>query len=260
MAHSTTTRRTFLGGCLAGASLAAVLADPERARAAAATTRPVTLTLADGRTVSAALARLPGAAPSGGVILIHEWWGLNDQIRSVAVALAEAGYTALAVDLYDGQTASDRDGAMALMKAVDTTAATLTLVSWLDWLKVQPHASGKLATLGWCFGGGWSLNASIASPVDGTVVYYGRVDRSADQLKRLKGPVLGHFATRDASITRDVVERFEAGMREAGRPYTIYWYDADHAFANPTGSRFDADDAQLAWTRTLHFLRDALTA
>ncbi len=72
--------------------------------------------------------------------------------------------------------------------------------------------------------------------------------------------MLGHFATRDASITRDVVERFEAGMREAGRPYTIYWYDADHAFANPTGSRFDAEDAQLAWTRSLDFLRDTLKA
>ncbi len=148
MPNRTTTRRTFLGGCLAGASLAAVLADPERARAAAAATRPVSLTLADGRTVSAALATPSGTLPTGGIILIHEWWGLNDQIRSVAAALAEEGYTALAVDLYDGQTASDRDGAMALMKAVDTTAATLTLVSWLDWLKTQPRASGKLATLG----------------------------------------------------------------------------------------------------------------
>jgi dienelactone hydrolase len=90
------------------------------------------------------------------------------------------------------------------------------------WLQKHPKATGKVATIGWCYGGGWSLNASIATPVDATIVYYGRVDQPADRLARLKGPVLGHFATRDQWINRPMVEGFERAMAEAGKPLTIY--------------------------------------
>jgi carboxymethylenebutenolidase len=112
--------------------------------------------------------------------------------------------------------------------------------------------------MGWCFGGGWALNASIAEPVDATVVYYGRVDKPADQLAKLKGPVLGHFATRDEFIDEAMVGSFEKAMAEAGKPVTVYWYEADHAFANPSGGRYDEADAALAWSRTMEFLRQTL--
>jgi len=144
------------------------------------------------------------------------------------------------------------------MQTVDPAAATETLVAWIDWLKQSPYGSGRVATLGWCFGGQWSLNASIATPVDATVIYYGRVDQPAERLARLKGPVLGHFATKDANINREMVERFEASMAEVKKPLTVYWYEADHAFANPTGARYDAEDAALAWLRTQEFLRTNL--
>lgn len=246
-------RRTVIRSLTAGVPLAAVLADARLARAASAGLKPVTIETAGGRSVQAALA-LPAETPAPAVMLIHEWWGLNDQIKSVAADLAEQGYLALAIDLYDGETADSREGAQALMSAVDADAATDSVIAWLRWLKDHEHGTGRVAVIGWCFGGGWALNASIAEPVDATVVYYGKVDKPAAQLARLRGPVLGHFATRDQWINESMVDAFEAAMREADRPYTVYWYEADHAFANPSGARYDEADAALAWSRTTAFL------
>jgi carboxymethylenebutenolidase len=252
-------RRNVIRGLAATVPLSAVLADPSLARAAAETLESVSLTTLGGRDVRAALA-LPSQAPAPALMLIHEFWGLNDQIKAVAAEFAREGYLALAVDLYQGKVSSNREEARATMNAVDPAAATDTLFSWLDWLETHAKSTGKLGTVGWCFGGGWSLDASIARPVDATVVYYGRVNRQADQLRSLKGPVLGHFATQDQFINQEMVGRFEAEMREAGKPLTVYWYDANHAFANPTEARYDAADAQLAWKRTLDFLRANLRA
>ncbi len=244
-------RRQVLTG-LAGVPLAAVLADPRLAAAAAAGLEEVTLTTQGGKKVAAAIA-LPQQTPSPAVLLVHEWWGLNDQIKSVAAELAKEGYVALAVDLYDGQTSKTPDGARALMQKVDPAVATDTLASWVAWLRGHDKTTQKLGTVGWCFGGGWSLNASIAAPVDATIVYYGQVSRTADDLKSLQGPVLGHYATRDKWITRDMVSGFETAMEAAGKTYESHWYEADHAFANPTNARYDEEDAKLAWQRTLAF-------
>jgi carboxymethylenebutenolidase len=252
----TFSRRHLIRG-LGALPLAAVLADPALARAAAGTLQEVTLTTAGGRKVAAALA-VPETTPAPAVVLIHEIWGLNDQIKAVAAELANTGLLALAVDLFDGRTADTLEAGRAIMQAVDPQAATETLVSWLRWLKTHEKATGKVAAMGWCFGGGWALNASIAEPVDATVVYYGRVEKPADQLERLKGPVLGHFASRDEFINKPMVDAFETAMAEAGKPLTVYWYDADHAFANPTGARYDEADAALAWQRTMAFLRETL--
>lgn len=252
----TFSRRHLIQG-LGTLPLATVLADPRLARAAAGSLREVTLTTAGGRKVTAALA-LPETTPAPAVLLIHEWWGLNDQIKAVAAELAGQGFVALAVDLYGGKNADSREGAQALMQAVDPEAATDTLVSWLAWLKTHDKGTGKVAVMGWCFGGGWALNASVAEPVDATVVYYGKVDKPAEQLASLQGAVLGHFATRDEFINQPMVASFEKAMAQAGKPVTVYWYEADHAFANPTGGRYDEEDAALAWSRTLSFLRETL--
>ena len=245
-------RRQILFG-LAGLPLAALLADPRLARAAAARLETVTLATGGGRTVQAALA-LPAQTPAPGVMLVHEWWGLNDQVKSVAASLADAGYLALAIDLYDGRATAEPEVARSLTRAVEPAAATDTVASWLRWLRGHDKSTGKLATIGWCFGGGWSLNAALAEPVDATVVYYGNVAKTAATLAALKGPVLGHFATRDRWINRDMVAGFERELRAAGKAYESHWYEADHAFANPTQARYDADDAALAWRRTLAFL------
>lgn len=265
----TLARRDILKGAAAasvisGASLATLLADPALARAAAETTEMVEITTADGQTVKAAVAypeTSDAAAPA--VILIHEWWGLNDQIRTMAAELAKEGYVAVAVDLYNGVVTSDPTRASSLSGAVNADRATATLTAWNGWLAQNPKVQksgerAKVATIGWCFGGGWSLNASIAFPVDGTVIYYGRVTRPASDLAKLNGPVLGHFATRDEWITQSMVSGFEKAMAEAQKPLEVHWYEADHAFANPTGSRYDAEDAMLAWQRTTAFLTKTL--
>ena len=173
--------------------------------------------------------------------------------------MAGQGYLALAIDLYQGKVTADPGQARKLMGGVDPAAATDTIGSWLRWLIGLDQANGKSATIGWCFGGGWSLNASLAEPVDATIDYYGNVTKSAGDLNALNGPVLGHYAERDRWINRDMVSGFEAAMEKAGKPYTSHWYAAEHEFANPTRARYDDDDAALAWQRSLDFLRQHLS-
>lgn len=246
---------------VSSASLAAVLANPVLTRAAAASTETLTLRTAGGLEVQGALA-LPDAAkgPAPSIILIHEWWGLNDQIRAVAADFAKLGYAALAIDLMGGSVATTPDAARAQMKAVNSSEATDTAISWIDWIRRHDATTDKVGTVGWCFGGGWSLNASIATPVDGTVVYYGNVKKPSAELASLKGPVVGHFATEDKWINREMVDGFVSSMSEAGKALTVYWYEANHAFANPTSARYDQVDAALAWERTKSFFTQTLRA
>ncbi len=246
-------RRRFLKG-LTSLPLATVLANPRLAAAVSAGLEEVEAKLSNGKTVKAALAR-PQGQVKGNILLIHEWWGLNDQIKSVASEFANHGYRALAVDLYSGRVADNRAAARILMKAVEPEVATETLQVWVKWLRDRSRRGEKVATIGWCFGGGWSLNASLAAPVDATIVYYGRVNKTADELSTLEGPMLGHFATQDEWINKEMVAGFESAMDAAGKTYTNYWYDAQHAFANPTSARYDEEDAALAWQRTLDFLK-----
>jgi carboxymethylenebutenolidase len=188
-------------------------------------------------------------------MIVHEWWGLNDQIKAVASELAANGFVGLAIDLYDGKVASDPDGAQKLMGGVKDAEATETTTTWIDYLYGMKEVNGKVATLGFCFGGGWSLNASIAHPVDATVIYYGRVDKPAAELRKLKGPVLAQFGSQDTFINPAMVKAFAANMKEANKPHDIYSYDANHAFANPTGQNYDKEDARIAWDRTIAFLK-----
>lgn len=254
-------RRDFLkglaGASLAGLPLATILADPRLARAAAAGLHEYTINTPTGRRVGGALA-MPRGVPAPTVLLIHEWWGLNDQIKAVTAEFGRLGYLAVAVDLMGGGVAATPDEARALAGSVTAGDAADTLAGWIQWLRVHDASNRRIGTVGWCFGGGWSLGASIASPVEATVIYYGRVNRKADELARLKGPVLGHFASRDKFIDKAMVSAWEAEMDKAGKTYRIHWYDADHAFANPTSARYDEANASLAWQRTLKFFDETL--
>lgn len=162
---------------------------------------------------------------------------------------------ALAIDLYNGKSSGSASEARRYMQQVKPAEATDTLSSWISWLKNHQRGNGKVATIGWCFGGGWSLNASLASPVDATVIYYGNVAKKAAQLDALKGPVQGHFATRDGFINKPMVEGFAREMKASGKSLEFHWYNADHGFANPSTGRYDKSDADLAWKRTLAFLK-----
>ncbi|MEM7169666.1 MAG: dienelactone hydrolase family protein [Pseudomonadota bacterium] len=249
-------RRKLLTG-LASLPLATVLANPHIAKAVAAGLEEVKVATPSGRTVQASLA-VPGKVHAPAVMLIHEWWGLNDQIKAVAAELAKEGYLALAVDLYDGKSTTLREEAQAYMQGVVREDAQETLETWVSWLRANARVQGGVGTVGWCFGGGWSLNASIDSPVEATVVYYGRVNQPEDELANLKSPVLGHFATKDQWINQEMVDGFEANMNALGKSYEVFWYEAEHGFANPTSSRYDEKDAKQAWERTVQFFKDNL--
>ena len=228
------------------------------ASGAAAAGEMVSLSLADGRSFQNYVIGLDEDRPA--VLLIHEWWGLNDHIKEMADALASLGYGAVAIDLYDGKVATDPETAGAYSKAAGEQPAEALgkLQAALEWL--NERGNGQVATLGWCFGGGWSLQASIANPrlVDATVIYYGMVSDDAQRLQQLGAPVLGIFANKDQWITPESVDAFEAALTKAGVPHQIHRYDADHAFANPSGPYYADAPARDAWAKTMDFLGENL--
>lgn len=214
-------------------------------------------TTAGGRTVHAVLAR-PTKLPAPGLVLYHAFKGLTDEFKQLAVTYADHGYLTVAADLMDGKTGGGFITAMLRMMFLNKARVEQAATSWISWLRANPDCSGSVGTVGWCFGGRWSLNASIATPVDATVVYYGSVERSEADLAKLKGPVLGHFGRQDRIVKAASVEGFEQRMRTLGKPLELHWYEANHAFANPGNSWYDKPSAETADARTLAFLRTRL--
>lgn len=214
---------------------------------------------AEGGADSKAYLSLPtnGEPPLPSVVVIHEWWGLNQHIKHWSDRLAEAGYAALAVDLYGGEVATNPDDAMKLMKAVDPDAALATLRSAFAHLgDTEAIKATERASIGWCFGGKWSLELALAEPeLDAAVVYYGHVETSPERLSKLEAPLLAIFGNEDKGIPPKMVDRFEFGLEQAGtKRYTVKRYDAQHAFANPSSDRYDQKAASAAWSEVRAFL------
>jgi carboxymethylenebutenolidase len=216
----------------------------------------------DGEPVTGFLAQ-PAAGEGGpALIVIHEWWGLNDNIRAMAKRLAGEGYTALAVDLYRGQVAEERDAAYQLMKATNGNpgAAEDNLRQAHDFLRQELGASA-VGSLGWCFGGAWSLNTALLLPdtLDAAVIYYGHLVTDPERLEALQMPILGIFGAEDEGIPLDSVEAFSATLERLGKDATITIYaGADHAFANPSGRNYQPEAAEAAWQETVAFLNEKL--
>ena len=209
---------------------------------------------AGGQASQAYVAR-PQGKPEGALLVLHEWWGLNDWVKHQADQLAGQGYLALAVDLYKGKVATTPAEAMELMKGKDEKWGEQVEEAGLEWLK-KNAAGAKVGTIGWCMGGGESLKASLNDPkdVDATIIYYGPPITDVARLKALRGPVLGIWANKDRSIPPDKVAAFDKALTEAGVKHEFHSYDADHAFANPSGGRFNGEAAKDAWDKTLKFL------
>ena len=221
--------------------------------------KPVVYGSVSGRDLSGWLAT-PGDAGSirGALIVIHEWWGLNDNIRAMAERLAGEGYAALAVDLYGGASADRPEEARALMQAAmaDKPAAQANLREAHRYLRDELGAS-EVGSIGWCFGGAWSLNTALMYPdtLDAAVIFYGRLVTDPAVLAPLEVPLLGIFGARDRGIPLASVRAFEAALAALGKDAEIVVYDdADHAFANPSGQRYNAIAAADAWRRTQAFL------
>lgn len=202
----------------------------------------------------------PLAAPLPAVVVVHEWWGLNEHIQHWADRLAEQGYAALAVDLYGGAVAKTPEEAQAAMKAVDAAAATATLRAAFAFLGSDERIRAeKRACLGWCFGGAWSLRLAIAEPkLDACVLYYGRLVEDEAELAKIQAPVLAVFGTRDRSIPEAKVAAFEASLQKLKKDAKVLRYDAEHAFANPSGARYDQKNAAAAWVEVRAFLQQRL--
>jgi carboxymethylenebutenolidase len=218
---------------------------------------------ADNRNLEGFLAMPSDAAePLPGLLVIHEWWGLNDNIKAMARRFAGEGYIALAVDLYDGHVADTPEEAQALMAAAlkepDKIKDNLRQAyDYLDKYALSP----RIGSVGWCFGGGWSLQSALMLPkqLDAMVMYYGRVVTDSEQLEPVAVPMLGLFGSLDQTIPVQDVQRFRGTLDALGKDADIRIYTgAKHAFANPSGGNYDADAAKDAWQRTLDFLASHL--
>jgi carboxymethylenebutenolidase len=202
--------------------------------------------------------------PLPAVIMIHEWWGLNDNIRAMADKLAAECYIVLAVDLFGGDVATDPGAARQLMlQAVENRDSLTSNIEQAYNFVSKIAGAPRVASLGWCFGGGWSLNTAMLYPgdLDAAVIYYGQVTDDETRLSPLEVPILGLFGSEDRGIKVESVRRFEAALERLGKDYEVHVYEgAGHAFANPSGNNFNAEYADDAWNRTLDFLRRNLAA
>lgn len=205
----------------------------------------------------------PGAkAPMPAVVVIHEWWGLNDNVKHWADRIAAEGYAAVAVDLYGGTVATTPDEAMAAMKKVDDKRAVETMLAAYKFAKEDPRIQAtKRACIGWCFGGGMSLQLALAAPdLDAAVMYYGRPEMDPKALEKLKAPLLGIFGNLDTSIPPAVVKKFDEALTAAKKEHMFYAYQAEHAFANPSNPHYDEKNAAEAWEKARAFLAEHLKA
>jgi len=201
-----------------------------------------------------------GSLPA--LIVIHEWWGLNDNVRDTAERLAAEGYVTLAIDLYDGKIAETPKDAMKLMQGLtdDSERALANIAAAYKYLSAAADAP-KVGVIGWCLGGQWSLRTALLLPddIDAAVIYYGTLVTDKDQLATLSMPILGLFAGNDPIVPRDSVDTFRKTMLQLGKPANVYIYEeAKHAFANPSGMAYDKAAAEDAWEKTLEFLATSL--
>ena len=225
----------------------------------------VTFQRPDGQTVSGYLAEPANSAGAPGVVVIQEWWGLNDQIRGVAERLALAGYRALVPDLYRGKSTVEAEEAHHLMTGLDfADAASQDIAGAVRWLKSN---GAKVGVTGFCMGGALTVLASTMAPeIDAGVVWYGYPPLEYVDASKIRCALQAHWATQDAAFAISGVDALEAKLAAAGVNYEGHRYLAHHGFANETAigprripiTQYDAAWAQMAWDRTLRFFGHTL--
>jgi carboxymethylenebutenolidase len=208
-------------------------------------------------TVQGVLYTPSGKGPFPGIIVIHEWWGLNDWIKEEAAKLSDQGYVTLAIDLYRGKVATAPEQAHEIMRGVPEDRARRDLRAAFAFLQSQPTVrKGRIGAIGWCMGGGYSLDVALEEPtLAADVINYGHLATDPDALKKINAPILGSFGAQDQGITPDDVHKFEATMKQLGKKIDIKIYDdAGHAFENPNNKAgYRPADAADAWQRTISF-------
>jgi len=214
----------------------------------------------DGKSVEGYLAEPSGGAAAPGVVVIQEWWGLNDQIKGVADRLAKVGYRALVPDLYRGKSTLDAKEAEHLMGGLNFgEAAGQDVRGAVQHLKAT--GSAKAAVTGFCMGGALTLLAAVNVPeADACAAWYGFPPLEYVDASKIKAPLLGHYATEDQFFPIAKVDELEKKLREAGVKFEFHRYKAKHAFANEQANErnlppleYHPQAAEQAWSRTLEF-------
>lgn len=215
----------------------------------------------DGGSVNGYLAEPASGKGAPGIVVIQEWWGLNDQITGVADKLAAVGYRALVPDLYRGEVAIEANEAEHLMNDLDFgDAAGQDIRGAVQYLKAS--GSEKVGVTGFCMGGALTLLSAVNVPeADAAVIWYGVPPLEFVDPARIKMPLMGHWATDDAAFPIASVDALEKKLTDGGVKYEFFRYDAKHAFANETADsknlpflKYDPKAAELAWRRTIEFL------
>ncbi len=192
------------------------------------------------------------------LFVIHEWWGLNDYIKQESDNLSKElnDVTVIALDMYDRKIASNRDSAGKYMQAVSAERGEGIIKGALAYVGSDAH----VATIGWCFGGGWSLPAALlaGSQASACIMYYGMPEEKQERLKNLQAPVMFVFAEKDQWITTEILNRFQQNMKETKKILEVKKYNADHAFANPSNPHYNKDFSTDAFLNSLRFIRNHL--
>ena len=226
----------------------------------------IQFTRPDGKTVDGYLAEAANSANAPGVVVLQEWWGLDDEVMSVADRLAKAGYRALVPDLYRGKLALEANEAEHLMNDLNFgDAASQDVRGAVQYLKAT--GSSKVAVTGFCMGGALTILAACNVPeLDASIVWYGNPPLEYVNAEAISKPMLAHWALHDEFFAAAGVDQLEEKLKHAGVNYEFHRYDTKHAFANPKSDsrgmpplKYDADAAKLAWDRTLDFLKKHLT-
>jgi len=223
----------------------------------AADSKPVTYK-SGSDTVNALLFTPSGNGPFPALVVIHEWWGLNDWVKDEASRLADQGYVALAIDLYRGKVATTPEEAHEIMRGVPDDRASRDLVAATTYLGSQGNVDPKrIGSIGWCMGGGYSFNLAVNDPkLKVAVINYGHLASDDATLKKINADILGIFGGQDKGIPPADVKKFESQMKALGKTVDIHIFpDAGHAFENPNNKTgYRADDAAQAWNLTTDFL------
>jgi carboxymethylenebutenolidase len=215
-----------------------------------------------GETVQGMLYTPPGKGPFPAIIVIHEYWGLNEWVKEQASKLSDQGYVALAVDLYRGKVADNPELAHELMRGLPEDRAKRDLHAAFEFLQTQPKVKkDRIGSIGWCMGGGYSLDVALQEPrLAADVIHYGHLATDPEALNKIHAAILGIFGGKDQGIPPESVKKFEATLKPLGKRVEIKIYpDAGHAFENPNNKAgYRPDEAADAWKTTITFLADTL--
>jgi carboxymethylenebutenolidase len=210
-------------------------------------------------TATGFLATPTGKGPFPAMIVIQEWWGLDDWVKDQARALAKEGYVALAVDLYRGKVTSKQEEAHQLMSGLPPDRALRDLKAAFATLAARPDVKkDRIGSIGWCMGGRYTLALAVEEPkLAAAVAYYGAPPTEAAAIAKIQAPVLGNFGAEDKGPSPEQVKAFEEAMKKAGKKVDVKLYEgAGHAFANPNNpwNGYREAAAKDAWARTVAFL------